>query len=114
MNIPEETKLKFNMLTGEKREIDLPYKQIVVLIEALENFKKDIEEFKTDNILSEMRFKNKLEEVNYLLEVLQGKAEYNFHKKLDKCIHRKEKSDDAGIDALSAAVVLKENKKKNN
>lgn len=110
MKIPEEIKINFTMLTGEKREINLPYKQIIVLIEGLENLKKDIEEFKTDNILSEMRFKNKLEEVNYLLEVLQGKAEYDFHKKLDKCIHRKEKQDDAGIDSFSAAVVLKESR----
>lgn len=114
MNIPEETKLKFNMITGEKREIDIPYKQMVIILEALENFKKDIEEFETDSVVNKMRFKDKLEEVNYLIEVIETGAEYNFHKRMERCKSKKEKSDDAGIDALSAAVVLKENKKKNN
>lgn len=112
MDIPEETKIKFNMLTGEKREIDLPYKEMVLILEALENFKKDIEEFETDNILSKMRFENKLEEVNYLIEVIETRAKYDFHKHLDKCIHRKEKADESGMDALSAAVILKEENKK--
>lgn len=112
MDIDEETKIKFNMLTGEKREIDLPYKEMIVILEGLYNLKKDIEEFKTNNILSKMRFENKLEEVNYLIETLETKVEYDFHKHLDKCINRKEKQDDAGMDALSAAVILKEKSEK--
>lgn len=111
MNIPEEIKLKFNMITEEKREIDIPYKQMVIILEALENFKKDIEEFETDSVVNKMRFKDKLEEVNYLIEVIETGAEYNFHKRMERCKSKKEKTDDAGIDALSAAVVLKENKK---
>lgn len=111
MGIDEETKIKFNMITGKKREIALPYKQMVVILEALENLKKDIEEFKTNNILSKMRFENKLEEVNYLIKTLEEKTKYDFHKHLDKCINRKEKQDEAGMDALSAAVILKEKSK---
>ena len=111
MNIPEEIKLKFNMITEEKREIDIPYKQMVIILEALENFKKDIEEFETDSVVNKMRFKDKLEEVNYLIEVIETGSEYNFHKRMERCKSKKEKTDDAGIDALSAAVVLKENKK---
>ena len=111
MNIPEEIKLKFNMITEEKREIDIPYKQMVIILEALENFKKDIESFQPDSVVNKMRFKDKLEEVNYLIEVIETGAEYNFHKRMERCKSKKEKTDDAGIDALSAAVVLKENKK---
>ncbi|MDQ0149333.1 hypothetical protein ACFO6R_10260 [Eubacterium multiforme] len=101
----------FNMLSGEEKHIKFPYKQMIVILEALENLKKDIEEFEPDNSLNKIRFENKLEEVNYLIEVIETGAEYNFHKHLDKCINRKEKNDDAGMDALSAAVVLKEEDK---
>lgn len=96
----------FNMIDGEEKHIKVPYKQMIVILEALENLKKDIEEFNPDSVINKMRFKNKLEEVDYLIEVIEKGTEYNFHKHLDKCIHKKEKSDDTGIDALSAAVVL--------
>ena len=39
-------------------------------------------------------------------------AEYNFHRRLDKCRIKKNKPDEAGMDPLSAGVVLKEEKKK--
>lgn len=77
-----------NLRIKENLEI---IKEIVVILEALENFKKDIEEFEPDSSINKMRFRDKLEEVNYLIEVIETG------------------SDDAGIDALSATVVLKEN-----
>ena len=101
----------FNILSGEEKHIKVPYKQMVIILEALENFKKDIESFEPDNVVNKMRFKDKLEEVNYLIEVIETGAKYNFHKRMERCKSRKEKQDDAGMDALSAAVVLKENKK---
>ena len=101
----------FNMLSGEEKHIKVPYKQMVVILESLYNLKKDIEEFETDSSINKMRFKDKLEEVNYLIEVIETGAEYNFHKRMERCKSRKEKNDDAGMDALSAAVILKEGEK---
>lgn len=97
----------FNMIDGKERHIRVPYKQMIVILEALKNLKKDIEEFETNSAITKIRFKNKLEEVEYLIQVIEDGTEYDFHKHLDKCINKKEKSDDAGIDALSASVVLK-------
>ncbi|MGG5463513.1 hypothetical protein [Clostridium sp. B9] len=105
-------RLDFNMLYGQEKHIKLPYRQMVVILEALHNFKDSIENnMPEDNVIGELRFKDKLEEVNYLIEVLETGAEYNFHRRLDKCKIKRIKEDDAGMDALSASVVLKEEKK---
>lgn len=95
------------MLNGQEKHIKLPYKQIVVIIESLYNFKTDIENNMPENTLGKMRFEDKLEDVNYLIEVLETGAEYNFHRRLEKCKIKKVKNDDAGMDALSAGVELK-------
>lgn len=63
--IDEQTSIfDFNMLSGEEKHIKVPYKQMVIILEALENFKKDIESFQPDSVVNKMRFKDKLEEVN--------------------------------------------------
>lgn len=103
--------LDFNMVYGQEKHIKLPYRQIVVILEALNNFKESIENNIPGNTVGKMRFEDKLEEVNYLIEVLETGAEYNFHRRLDKCRIKRVKQDDAGMDALSASVVLKEEKK---
>lgn len=103
----------FNTLQGEEKHIKVPYAQMVVILEALHNFKDSIENnIPEDNVIGELRFKDKLDDVNYLIEVIEQGAEYNFHRRLDKCRIKKVKTDDAGMDALSAGVVLKEEKKK--
>ncbi|MGG5461484.1 hypothetical protein [Clostridium sp. B9] len=102
----------FNMLHGEEKHIKVPYAQMVVILEALHNFKASIENNMPDNVVGELRFKDKLEDVNYLIEVIEQGTEYNFHRRLDKCKLKNVKKDDAGMDALSASVVLKEEKAK--
>ncbi|HII4428025.1 TPA: hypothetical protein ACY4RO_000377 [Clostridium perfringens] len=102
----------FNTLKGEEKHIKVPYAQMVVILEALHNFKDSIENNIPDNVIGELRFKDKLDDVNYLIEVIEQGAEYNFHRRLDKCRIKKNKPDEAGMDALSAGIVLKEEKKK--
>ncbi|WP_194190819.1 hypothetical protein [Clostridium chrysemydis] len=102
------TVFDFNMVTGEEKHIRVPYKQMVVILEALINFKKDIEDNIPEDQLNKLRFEYKLDEVNYLIQVMETGAEYNFHRKLEKCRTKKPKNDDAGMDALSAAIELKQ------
>ncbi|WP_124046014.1 hypothetical protein [Clostridium perfringens] len=59
-------------LQGEEKHIKVHYAQMVVILEALHNFKDSIENnISEDNVIGELRFKDKLDDVNYLIEVIE-------------------------------------------
>lgn len=44
---------------------------MIIILESLYNLKKDIEEFEIGNTILKVRFKDKSEDVNYLIEVIE-------------------------------------------
>lgn len=51
MDEKQINQLDFDMLNGQEKHIKLPYKQVVVIIESLYNFKTDIENNMPENTL---------------------------------------------------------------
>ncbi|CUQ35157.1 hypothetical protein [Clostridium baratii] len=103
--LSDNLEIDFNMVNEEKRKIDIPYKYIVLILESLNNFKADIQNYNTDGILNKMKFQYKLEEINDLINIIENKADYNFNKRLEKC--KCKKSDDIGLDGVEAVFNIK-------
>ena len=92
--------LKFDIVTADKnREMKLTKKQVVVLLEALWDFKLSIQNVDGKGNLRKRILENKEEEVDKLFDYLQDVIEYNFEKHLQKCF-KKVKTDDPGMETF--------------
>ena len=94
--------LKFDIVTADKnREMKLTKKQVVVLLEALWDFKESVQAVNIgeEEILRKRILENKEEEVDKLFDYLQDVIEYNFEKHLQKCF-KKVKTDDPGMETF--------------
>ena len=83
--------LKFDIVTADKnREMKLTKKQVVVLLEALWDFKESVQAVNIgeEEILRKRILENKEEEVDKLFDYLQDVIEYNFEKHLQKCFKK--------------------------
>lgn len=83
------------------KELKLTYKQIVVLLEALWDFKESIQTIDTDTeqFLRKRLLENKEDEVDQLFSILENSIEYNFEKHLERC-SKKTKADDTGMETM--------------
>lgn len=96
-----EEQLKFKLITTTKnKQLKLTHKQIVVLLEALWNFKENIQAIDTEEFLRKRILQNKKEEVDELFKFLEESIDYNFQKHLEKC-SKKNKNDDPGMETMS-------------
>jgi len=100
----KETETEFKIISPKKIDnLVLSYKQIVVLLEALNNFRIDIDKANNDDNLW---FNFKIDEINVLFEYLEKGIQYNFEGAVNKCISKrlKKKDDDIGSGALELLV----------
>ncbi|KEH91652.1 hypothetical protein Z962_p0028 (plasmid) [Clostridium botulinum C/D str. BKT12695] len=94
--------LKFDIITADKnRQMKLTKKQVVVLLEALWDFKESVQAVNIgeEEILRKRMLEHKQEEVDKLFDYLQDVIEYNFEKHLQKCF-KKSKDDDPGMETF--------------
>ncbi|KEH96863.1 hypothetical protein Z962_05720 [Clostridium botulinum C/D str. BKT12695] len=95
--------LQFNIVTADKdKEMKLTKKQVVVLLEALWDFKESVQAVNVgeEEILRKRMLEHKEEEVEKLFSYLQECINYNFEKHLQKCF-KKSKNDDPGMETMS-------------
>lgn len=93
--------LEINIVTADKnKEMKLTKKQIVVLLEALWDFKVSIQSANAKGNLRKRILENKEEEVEKLFNYLQNTIDYNFERQLHKCF-KTSKKDDAGQETFS-------------
>ncbi|AWZ48441.1 hypothetical protein C3495_06250 [Clostridiaceae bacterium 14S0207] len=99
----EVKQLEFKLITTTKnKKLKLTHKQIVVLLEALWDFKESIKTIGTDTeeFLRKRLLENKIEEVDKLFKILEESINYDFQKHLEKC-SKKNKNDDPGMETMS-------------
>lgn len=100
----KETRAEFRVISC--RDIDnleLSYKQIVVLLEGLYNFKLAVKKLENNNYEAKLRHDRKLKQIDQLFEFLQNGIKYDFEGVLNKCKNKwaKEKNDAAGMETFS-------------
>lgn len=97
----EVKQLEFKLITTTKnKQLKLTHKQIVVILEALWDFKESIQAIDTEEFLRKRILQNKEDEVDELFSILQHSIDYNFQKHLEKCF-KKKKDDDPGMETMS-------------
>lgn len=90
----------FNTIEGKDKHIKVTYKDMVVLMEGLNNLKIDISKFETNNIVQKMRFNFKMQEVEKLMNYIEEKTGYNFEKHLNRC--KRKNREETGLDGIEA------------
>lgn len=96
--------IQFKIVTADKnKEMKLTKKQVVVLLEALWDFKESIQAIDTKEDLRKRLLEHKQSEVNKLFDYLQDSINYNFERHLQKCF-KKNKDDDLGMETMSWLV----------
>ncbi|KEI16234.1 hypothetical protein Z959_10115 [Clostridium novyi B str. ATCC 27606] len=93
--------IQFEIITADKKkEMKLTKKQIVVLLEALWDFKQSVHALEPKSDLRKRILENKEEEINKLFKNLQESINYDFEKHLEKC-NKKSKDDDPGMETMN-------------
>lgn len=90
--------------TKNLKDITLSYKQMVVLLEALYNFRKSVEKLKEENLEKQPVYNHKISEINTLFDYIQEGMKYDFEGTVNKCLNKwikaKEKEDDPGMETF--------------
>ncbi|KYH35848.1 hypothetical protein CLTEP_02410 [Clostridium tepidiprofundi DSM 19306] len=95
----QEEQAEFKIVAYPKRNnLILSYKQIVTILEALYNFKTNIEKLEVNNLQEKIFLDKKVQEIDTLFEYLEKGINYNFKNAVNKSIN-KHKSD-VGIETF--------------
>lgn len=89
---------KDNKFQKVERHIEVKEKDMRVICECLKIAKDYLEESTPASSSGAMMIKNKLKQIDKVMDLVQVGAGYNFYKQLDKC--NKEYKDDVGEDAM--------------
>ncbi|BDR84894.1 hypothetical protein [Clostridium tetani] len=88
------------------KDIKLSYKQMIVILEGLYNFRESIEKLKNQNseFEKEVRYDFKMNEIDELFSYLEEGMKYDFEGMVNKCLNKwikaKEKEDDPGMETF--------------
>lgn len=103
----EDKGVNVNMITPkELKDITLSYKQMIVLLEALYNFRESVIRLKEDNFENfekQSVYNHKISEINTLFDYLQEGMKYDFEGIVNKCINKwskRLKDDDPGMETF--------------
>lgn len=104
MELIEDKGVNVNMITPKKlKDITLSYKQMIVLLEALYNFRESVEKLKEENLERQLVYNHKINEINTLFDYLQEGMKYDFEGIVNKCINKwskRLKDDDPGMETF--------------
>ncbi|KGI45294.1 hypothetical protein KY55_01275 [Clostridium tetani] len=102
----EDKAVNVEIITPKKlKDITLSYKQMIVLLEALYNFRESVIRLKEDNFENfekQSVYNHKISEINTLFDYLQEGMKYDFEGMVNKCLNKwiKEKDDDPGMETF--------------
>ncbi|RXM73377.1 hypothetical protein DP144_14110 [Clostridium tetani] len=104
----EDKAVNVEIITPKKlKDITLSYKQMIVLLEALYNFRESVIRLKEDNFENfekQSVYNHKISEINTLFDYLQEGMKYDFEGMVNKCLNKwikaKEKEDDPGMETF--------------
>lgn len=99
------TVFQFFTKENEKRVVEIPYAGVLFFIKSLRNFKESLEQLEPNGMQHKLILEDEIKKAEEYINILEGAADFNFNK-FSKKLKRKAKRDDAGMDALSASIIL--------
>lgn len=99
------TVFQFFTKENEKRLVEIPYAGVLFFIKSLRNFKESLEQLEPNGMQHKLILEDEIKKAEEYINILEGAADFNFNK-FSKKLKRKAKRDDAGMDALSASIIL--------
>lgn len=101
----EDRGVNVNIITPKNlKDIKLSYKQMIVILEGLYNFRESIEKLKNQNseFEKEVRYDFKMNEIDELFSYLEKGMKYDFEGIVNKCLNKwiKAKEDDPGMETF--------------
>ncbi|HFC9206810.1 TPA: hypothetical protein ACSQRE_000152 [Clostridium perfringens] len=103
------TVFQFFTKENEERLVKVPYTGILLMIKSLRHFKESLEGIEPEDIQHKLTLEHEIKELTEYIDILEGSADFNFNKFSKKLMRRKQKQDDAGMDALQASMILHKN-----